>query len=233
MNRQGHLWIPTAFHSCYAPSEPASNSSRSTSGNSALSHRTYSFCPHGIREGNTPFSPKHHVKPTFSLTRHLIGDPFRRKLIFQAAVWVLLWMDRILRHFESMGNHSLLVFMGGNRILLELRWCRISSHSMWEEGYTHLFGAAEAAQGQSCRRLQPHPHASAHDLKAWKLIESLAGGFPLTRIPLEVPKREVEKPGKTAGLTQGKLWDNAIVVLFLQLFPSRWPLREATAGHCS
>ena len=38
----------------------------------------------------------------------------------------LLWMDEILHHFETMGHHCLLVFVGGIILPGFLRWCRTS-----------------------------------------------------------------------------------------------------------
>ena len=35
---------------------------------------------------------------------------------------VILWMGKILRHFDTMGNHDLLVFTGGIIIPGSLRW---------------------------------------------------------------------------------------------------------------
>ena len=47
-----------------------------------------------------------------------------------------LWMDKILHHFETMGNHCLLVFTGNQTIPGLLRWCRILSiHSMATCGF--------------------------------------------------------------------------------------------------
>ena len=43
----------------------------------------------------------------------------------------LLWMDEILHHFETMGNHLFVDIDRGIIILGLLRWCRISStHSI-------------------------------------------------------------------------------------------------------
>ena len=60
----------------------------------------------------------------------------------------LLWMDKIRRYFETMGNHSLFGIYRGAIILGFLRWCRISSiHSMFDP---QLYFRGERTVETSC-----------------------------------------------------------------------------------
>ena len=49
---------------------------------------------------------------------------------------VLLWMDKILHHFESMGNHYMLVFTGGIILPGFLGWCEMDFVHPQHEKFT-------------------------------------------------------------------------------------------------
>ena len=59
------------------------------------------------------------------------GRPSAGSSLRMKEQYILLWMDKILHHFETIGNHCSLVFTGESSFQVFFRWCRILSiHSM-------------------------------------------------------------------------------------------------------